>query len=280
MRHHEPAEAGFTLTELLVTLTIVGVLGAATVGMLVRQNGFYTRTGDLQYANQSVRGTADLVASELRAVSGEDILHSRSDSLRVRYDVRQALVCRTSGSTVDFFVFGGSGNTNLPAGRGTAYREPFAAQYEEDDAFDAYAASNPHSDAEDNCIAAGAPDDAPSDRYRRVDWSGASTTAPTQGSYLRVYGFLSYHFDPSGFGNGSALWRNGDELVGPLAPNGVEFTYRVCPPSSSCSWKSNVTDNSEKRSIERLRVRATAVGEGNNRYDVEHELWLEVPLRN
>ena len=91
MRRHERADAGFTLTELLVTLTIVGVLGAATVGMLVRQNGFYTRTGDLQYANQSVRGTADLVASELRAVSGEDILYSRSDSLRVRYDVRQAL---------------------------------------------------------------------------------------------------------------------------------------------------------------------------------------------
>lgn len=280
MRRDERAAAGFTLTEVLVTLTIVGVLGAATVGMLLRQNGFYTRTGDLQYANQSVRGTADLVASELRSVSGEDILHSRSDSLRVRYDVRQALVCRTSGSTVDFFLFGGPGNTHLPPGRGTAYRDPFGNQYEEDDAFDAYAASSPSSTAKDNCIAAGAPDGAPADRYRRVDWSGASTAVPSQGAYLRVYGFLSYHFDPSGFGNGSALWRNGDELVGPLAADGVEFVYRVCPPSSSCSWKSNVTDNSEKRAIERLRVRATAIGEGNNRYDVEHDLWLEVPLRN
>lgn len=280
MRRHERASAGFTLTEILVTLTIVGVLGAATVGMLVRQNGFYTRTGDVQYANQSIRGTADLVASELRAASGEDILHSKSDSLRVRFDVRRAMVCRTSGSTVDFFVFGGSANAHLPSGRGTAYREPFAAQYEEDDGFDAYAASAAHSTAKTNCVAAGAPDDAPADRYRRVDWSGATPPAPSQGSYLRIYGFLSYHFASSGFGNGLALWRNGDELVGPLAPGGGEFVYRVCPPSSSCSWKSNVTDNSEKRAIERLRVRATAVGEANNRYDVEHELWLEVPLRN
>lgn len=272
---------GFTLVEILVTLVLVGIVGAATVGVLLRQNYFYGQTDDIVFANQSIRGTADLVPSELRTVSGADVVYSDADSLQVRYTVTRGIVCRVDSDIVDFYVFDEDTNANLSSDRGTAYRNPFADPpdlYEYADGFDAYASGSASSTAQTNCVDAGSPDDGAADQYRRVDWTPSDI--PVQGAYLRIYGFLSYHFGPSSFASGTALWRNGDELVAPFEPGSTGLVYRVCPPSESCTWHSSVSDNSDQRVIERFRIRATATGEGANRYDVARDLQLDVPLRN
>lgn len=274
-----PARAGFTLVETLVTLVILGIFGAAVVGLLLRQNSFYGQAADFTVVNQSLRGTADLVPSELRVASGHDVAHAGSDSVQIRFDVRRAIVCRSSGGTVDYFVFDQDTNANLPAGRGSAYRDPFATDYAYDDGFDAYGGASASSDAETNCVNAGAPEGASADRYRRVDWSGASTTAPVQGAYLRVYGFLSYHFEASSFTGGTALWRNDDELIAPFQDGSGEFEYRVCA-GGSCTWHSSVNDASDRRDITRLRILATATGEESNRYNVSRDIQLDITLRN
>lgn len=274
-----PARAGFTLVETLVTLVILGIVGAAVAGVLLRQNSFYGQTADFTVVNQSLRGTADLVPSELRVASGQDVAHAGSDSIQIRFDLRRAIVCRTSGSTVDYFVFDEDTNANLPAGRGSAYRDPFATDYAYDDGFDAYGSASASSDAKTNCVDAGAPDGAPSDRYRRVDWSGASTTAPAQGAYLRAYGFLSYHFEASSFTSGTALWRNDDELIAPFQDGSGGFEYRVCA-GGSCTWHTSVNDASDRRDITRLRILATATGEETNRYNVNRDIQLDITLRN
>lgn len=283
---HEPTasrtSSGFTLVEVLITLVILGIVGAATIGVLLRQNSFYGQNDDVVFANQNVRGAADLVPSELRTISGADVTHSKSDSLQVRYDVWRGVVCSVNSGTVDYYVFDRDDNTNLPAGRGTAYRNPFGDSiHVYDDGLDAYnnILAFGFGGPRENCETAGAPDDGNDEQYRRVDWATASSEpVPEQGAYLRGYGFLSYHFKDSSFGDGEALWRNSDELIAPFEPGSAEFEYQVCNPG--CAWYSNVSDNSEQRQLSRFRILGKAVGEGTNRHDVARDLRLDISLRN
>lgn len=267
---------GFTLVEVLLALVVAGVLAAGMYKLLLDQNRFYGEMSDRSYAEETLRASADLAATELRMTTSGDVLAAESDSLAVRSDVLRAYVCHvTSGDAVYFYVTEEVADAALSGSRGTAYSDPFAEAYEYDPGFDATGTAS--STAQSECEARGAPSGEAADRYRLKTWSGA-LDPPEPGATLRIYRELSYFFAPSEIGDGLALWRNEGELAGPYA-DGAGFRYRVCT-SGSCSWATNVSDASDQRDIRRIRIEAQALGEGANRHDIALDMDYDLAVRN
>jgi hypothetical protein len=92
---------------------------------------------------------------------------------------------------------------------------------------------------------------------------------------VRFYSRLSYHFSPSTFFQSrTALWRGAQELVGPFE-NDAGFSYVMDDGSVENSVASSDFDE-----VVAIRLTATAVGDGANRYDVERDLQFDIPFRN
>lgn len=278
-------DAGFTLVEMLVALVVAGVLAAAVLTLLLRQDSFYGQNDDTIYAEQTLRGTAELVASELRMASpgtsgvDTDFLLASPDTVEVRSDVSRAVVCgNNGGSTIYMYVYDESTSANLPGTRGTAVSAPDSSAFQYDPTFDPTVskAVNSSSLSYTTCVAnnGGVPQSADLGRYRSVDWSGSTLPVPVKGSVVRIYGILSYGFAPSSFSTGTALWRNDQELVAPFA-SGAKFEYVM----QDGSVQTSVTSTSFP-SIRRIRIDAQAIGSGSNRYDVSRSLTFDIPLRN
>lgn len=267
---------GFTLVEVLIGLVVAGLLGAAVISLLLEQSAFYGEHDEVVFAEQSLRATADLVASEMRVAGSKDVISAGETALSIRFDVLRGVVCGESAGQVDMYVFERADNANLGGDRGTAISGSFSATFDYHDDFDG--TGTPDLFAAINCPNVGAPPvNSPADsvNYRRADWSAMGTT-PQKGDIVRVYQTLTYEFAPSSFGSGTALWRNDQELVGPFADD-ASFEYRVC--TGGCTWKSPVPP-SEVFEVEKVRIVATAIGEGGNRYNVARDLNHKITLRN
>lgn len=277
-------ERGFTLVEMLMAIVVSGLVAAAMFQLLSGQNRFYGEVSDRSYAEETLRASAELAASELRLTASGDVRAARSDSVAVRADVLRGHVCQvTATGNVYFYVTEGvsagglqSISPGLLDSRGTAYSNPFTRTYDYDDGFDA--TGTPSSTARTECETWGAPAGMDAARYRVKSWGG-SLAPPDPGATLRVYRTLSYYFAPSDMGDGLALWRNDGELASPFDPQGAGFRYRVCT-GGSCGWHTNVSTASEQRDIRRIELQARALGDGANRYDVALDLDYDLTLRN
>lgn len=271
-RRSRPADRGFTLVEILVAMVVAGILAGSVVLLLMRQNDFYGQNDEVIFAKQSVRAAADLISSELRMASPGDIQTAEDTELALRFDVLQAVVCGTSGSDVYLYVYQETDNANLPSGRGTTYSNPYASSWQPPFTdFDGSGA--PSSTAETECVDSGAPDIGAADRYRTADWSGK--TVPDKGAVVRVFGTLTYTIESSSFSDGLAIKRNGQELVSPFA-SGARFVYL----DGSATVLPTPVASSEQADIRRIRLEATALGDGGERWSVERDLRFDIPLRN
>lgn len=270
-----PAE-GFTLIELIVTMTVAGVLGMAILALVLGQNRFYGHSDDVTYAQQSLRAAMDLMASELRMASPRDLVEAEADRVRIRFDLERAVVCERDDTNdrAHIYVYDVVGNANLPAGfRGAAFSGPYTAAWSYGD--DWTGTSETSSTAKSVCVANGAPDVTPASRYRRVGgWTAKFGSVPEQGSLVRFYGQLTYRFAESGFGEGVAVWRNDQELVSPF-DDGATFHYVL----ANGLVLSSVPD-ADLLSVRTIRIDVTAEGDGPNRYDVQRSISYDVPLRN
>lgn len=265
-------EGGFTLVEILVALVVAGILAGSVVMLLIRQNEFYGQNDEVIFAKQSARAAADLISSELRMASPGDIQTADAQEVELRFDVLQAVVCGTSGSDVYLYVYQETDNANLPSGRGTTYSNPYSSTWASPYAgFDGSGTQS--STARTECIDSGAPDTGADDRYRTADWSGK--TLPDKGAVVRLFGTLTYTIEASSFSDGLAIKRNSQELVSPFA-DGARFVYL----DASGTALSTPVGSSELDDIRRVRLEATAVGDGSDRWNVERDLQFDIPLRN
>lgn len=268
--------AGFTIVELLVTLTVAGVLGMAILALVLGQNRFYGQSDDVIYAQQSLRAAMDLMASELRMAGPADVLAAAPDSVAIRFDLVRAVVCdSTAADETTLFVYDSVSNANLPAGfRGTAYSGPYDSAFVYADGWTGVATVG-GSGAKSDCTDRGAPSDGESWAYRRVTgWQGEFGDVPDRGSLVRVYGRLTYRLGDSGFGTGIAVWRNSQELVSPFEDGG-RFRYLLDDGTLATTVSGGDLDR-----IRAIRIEVTAVGDGMNRFDVRRPIDYEVPLRN
>ena len=272
------SQAGFTLVEALIALVISGLLASAMLSLMLGQSRFYERTDDQIWAEQSNRATFDLVSSELRMASGEDLLNADPDSVAVRFDIMRAIVCDSTGADAAVLMaYDTVAAWGLDGGfTGTAYSDPYDAEFEYADAFMPTTVST-GSGPKATCVANGAPSTNPDNTYAELSgWAGQFTNGvPDRGAMVRFYSRLAYHFAPSTFFESrTALWRGTQELVGPFE-NGAAFSYVL----DDGSVHGNVSSSNFDR-IVAVRVTATAVGDGANRYDVERDLQFDIPFRN
>src|SRR5213596_4420493 len=103
------ARRGFTLVELLVALTLLGIVSAAIYKVLVNNQRLYlaqTQTIDL---NQNLRAAAAILPAEFRELDAADgdITAMGPDSIRMRTGRQLAFLCATP------LLGGGAGQISL-----------------------------------------------------------------------------------------------------------------------------------------------------------------------
>jgi prepilin-type N-terminal cleavage/methylation domain-containing protein len=271
-------EAGFTLVEALITLVISGLLASAMLSLMLGQSRFYERTDDQIWAEQSNRATFDIVSSELRMASTDDLLAAESDSVAVRFDIMRAIVCdSTAADEATLMVYDTVAAWGLEGGFvGTSYSDPYVADFEFADAWLPTAVST-GSGPKATCVTNGSPASVADNNFASFSgWGGNFTGGvPDRGAMVRFYSRLSYHFAPSTFFQSrTALWRGAQELVGPF-DNTAAFSYVM----ADGTVQNSVASGSFSQ-VRAIRVTATAVGDGANRYGVERDIQFDVAFRN
>ncbi|MGD8495316.1 MAG: type II secretion system protein [Gemmatimonadales bacterium] len=271
-------ERGFTLVEALVALTISGIIATALVSLLTAQTRFYNRTDDQMWAEQTAQATFDLFSAEVRGAGAGDLLAAEADSVTFRFDVLRAVVCDApSSDEATVYVYERTTNANLTGSFvGIAASGPYEETFEyADDWNPTPAASGAGPKA--TCLLAGAPATGASSDYLTLDgWSSNfPSDAPDVGGLVRGYGKVTYKLAASTFFESrTALWRGTQEIVGPFE-NDAAFSYVMEDGSVESSVSSSDFDE-----VVAVRMTATTVGAGANRYDVTRPVDFEVPFRN
>lgn len=97
---------GFTLTELLITLVLLAVVGGALIGTLGRQQRFYNHAGEAIEQRSQLRQAASILPADFRGLSsvGHDILAINSTSVRLLANIGSGVICnRPAALTNDTF---------------------------------------------------------------------------------------------------------------------------------------------------------------------------------
>ena len=94
--------AGFTLIELLISMVLMGLVSAAIVKVLLRQQRFYNSTTDLINTRQQIRQAAGMLPSDLRGISsvGSDIYFMSDSAIEFRSVFGTSVVCANTGGTL------------------------------------------------------------------------------------------------------------------------------------------------------------------------------------
>ena len=90
---------GFTLSELLVGLSVMAILGVALTRILINDSRFVSRQDAMLGARQGARAALSTIVAELSVVADTPIVATR-DSLEVRVPVAFGLTCRAVGSGI------------------------------------------------------------------------------------------------------------------------------------------------------------------------------------
>jgi prepilin-type N-terminal cleavage/methylation domain-containing protein len=86
---------GFTLTEMLFVLVVFGLVAAATMRIIVRQQKFYASTTDLIAMRNTLRDVGEALPSDLRGISsiGSDIYAMSDSAIDFRLSTGVSIVC-------------------------------------------------------------------------------------------------------------------------------------------------------------------------------------------
>lgn len=267
-------QRGFSLIEGVIALFVLGVLGGATLSLLRNQDRFYSHLDNSVLAEQNLRAAADLVSAEVRQSMSEDLIAARPESVSVRFDVHQAVVCEVvNPDQLQIFVYDTVPRPNLAGGFvGTGWSGPYQITYEYADGWTP--GGGPQAAAKTTCEANQAPSGFPASRYRTTSgWNSAGfSQTPPRGSIIKRYRQLTYRFAPSAMGNGYALWRGTQELIGPLDPTSA-FAYLM-----SGGGVQNSVSPANFGNVRAVRINAVAIDD-DPRYDLQRLLQFDMPLR-
>ena len=91
------SRAAFTLVELMIALVMGGIIAAGVVGVLRRQQRFYTAAASLVEQRIALRDATGILPGELRALSpaSGDVLAFSDSSLEIRATIGTAIACDT-----------------------------------------------------------------------------------------------------------------------------------------------------------------------------------------
>lgn len=103
-RSHHPRRAGYTLVELMIAMTILGVLGTMVAQVMMSQQRFFQRLSEQTSVRRELRNTIGTLPTELRGLStaGGDLSSFGASSMTFRATIGTAVVCdRPSSSSID-----------------------------------------------------------------------------------------------------------------------------------------------------------------------------------
>ena len=108
---------GYTLIEVLVAMTLTGIVVAGTLKALTAQKKFYARQARILEARHAMRASATILSSEFREASatGGDLYAIASDSVALRSTVGFAVVCGVSAGGGSISLAYASGHFRLDA---------------------------------------------------------------------------------------------------------------------------------------------------------------------
>lgn len=118
MSFRRPARSrGFSLIEVLVAMTLTGIVVAGTLKALTAQKTFYARQARILDARHAMRASTTILASELRELSatGQDIYGMGSDSIAIRSTVGFGVVCDVNGTSGQLAINLVSGHFRMEA---------------------------------------------------------------------------------------------------------------------------------------------------------------------
>jgi prepilin-type N-terminal cleavage/methylation domain-containing protein len=95
LTRHPKSRHGFTLVELLVVLVLLGVVAGGMLGIIVRQQRFYTGSSGVIDTRSSVRQGVDVLESALRGISprGNDIQAMGRTFIEFRVPTGASVLC-------------------------------------------------------------------------------------------------------------------------------------------------------------------------------------------
>lgn len=95
------ARRGFTLSELMVTVVILGLLGTAVANMMLKQQRFYQRTNEEMTVRRNLRKALAMLPTELQGLSspGGDVSAFSASAITFHSVLGSALICAKGSST-------------------------------------------------------------------------------------------------------------------------------------------------------------------------------------
>jgi prepilin-type N-terminal cleavage/methylation domain-containing protein len=102
MHRHASRRAGFSLTEIMVALVLLGIVATGIMTVVMRQQQFYRSATEVIDTRQQIRQASSVVPVDLRGVSsvGGDILNMSDSSIDVRGNIGSGVVCSHTANSV------------------------------------------------------------------------------------------------------------------------------------------------------------------------------------
>lgn len=95
------ARRGFSITELLITLGILSVIGLIVSRLMIGQQRFYQRTNEQMEMRRELRSAMSLVPADLRSISssGGDLTDFGDTFIQFRAVIGASIICNKASST-------------------------------------------------------------------------------------------------------------------------------------------------------------------------------------
>lgn len=90
------ARHGFTLTELIISMTLLALMGSVIVSVVISQQRFYRGTNELTETRAQLRQVASMLPADLRGISaaGSDVYSMTDSSIEFRSTFGSSVVCK------------------------------------------------------------------------------------------------------------------------------------------------------------------------------------------
>jgi len=96
------SRAGFTLSELMIVVTLLGIIGTALTSLLMKQQRFHAAVATMADARARMRDIATILPTDLRSISsaGQDILTYDLTSMQFRAFIGTSVLCKYATTTI------------------------------------------------------------------------------------------------------------------------------------------------------------------------------------
>ena len=269
---------GFTLTELMITVVLFGLVMSVLMNVIVRQQRFYRGANDIIDTRTQIRQAASVLPLDLRAVSsiGADIKAISDSSITVLATIGTAIICGTGGTEFQVPPIGISRHTltswhTMPRrGDSVFVYDEGGLRGSEDDSWQRLRVDTIVT-ATNGCAAYLAPGGSENGMQRYVVRLGSSLN-PTviAGAVVRFARPVRYRFYRAGDGNWylgyeqyvAGAWGGVQPLAGPYRPydntgttSGLRFRY-----FNESGTAVTGTDSASRASIARIDLQIRGVG--------------------